>query len=194
MTPNKFWAAMAPALLLLGCSEPQTPQNEPQPDRGASPAAAPHAEMDAPSSDAGATANDSAPDLSPPTLIPEAERGEKGARNILLSFARAIELGAFDQAWSLLSPPDKNKWSKSEFAGLFADLSAITVAIPGGTVEGAAGSLYYTAPVTITGTDGNGRPLRIEGKAVLRRVNDVEGATAAQLRWHFETLTLDWTH
>ena len=39
-----------------------------------------------------------------------------------------------------------------------------------------------------------GRPVRIEGKAVLRRVNDVPGSTEAQRRWHFETLTLDWTH
>lgn len=134
------------------------------------------------------------PDLTPPVLTPEAEQGVKGARNVLLSFARAIELTQFDQAWALLSPADKEKWSRPEFAKMFADLGKITVAVPTGTMEGAAGSSYYTAPVTITANDKDGRPVRIEGEAVLRRVNDVPGATPAQLRWHFETLKLDWTH
>lgn len=135
-----------------------------------------------------------APDFSPPPLTAEAERGVTGARNVMLSFARAIEERAFGQAWAMLGPADKQRWSQEEFAGLFGDLSDITVAVPDGTTEGAAGSIYYTAPVAITGADREGRPIRMEGEAVLRRVNDVEGATPAQLRWHFETLTLDWTH
>ena len=138
--------------------------------------------------------NDGYPDLTPAKLTPEAEKGAKGARNVLLSFARAIELKEFDQAWAMLSPGDKQKWSKTAFAKMFADLGKITVAIPDGTIEGAAGSLYYTSPITITANDNNGRPVRIEGKSVLRRVNDVDGATPAQLRWHFDHLTLDWTH
>ena len=35
------------------------------------------------------------------------------------------------------------------FAAMFADLRQITVAVPTGTMEGAAGSSYYSAPVTI---------------------------------------------
>ena len=54
-----------------------------------------------------------------------------------------------------------------------------------GESEGAAGSLYYTAPVTVT--DGT-RVLK--GDVVLRRVNDVPGATEEQLRWHIESTTL----
>ena len=130
----------------------------------------------------------------PPTLTPEAERGIEGARNVLRTFARALERREFAQAWSLLSAADRQKWSREEFAALFADLPQVSVAIPDGTMEGAAGSSYYTAPVAITGNDREGRPVRIEGAAVLRRVNDVDGATPAQLRWHFERLTLDWTH
>ncbi|WP_197421820.1 MULTISPECIES: hypothetical protein, partial [unclassified Sphingomonas] len=129
-----------------------------------------------------------------PVLTPEAERGETGARDVLLDFARAIELRRFDQAWALLSPADRRKWSRSDFRSLFADLRKPIVAVPTGTLEGAAGSSYYTAPVTITGTDPSGRPVRIEGEAVLRRVNDIDGATAAQRRWHFQSLRLDWTH
>lgn len=81
-----------------------------------------------------------------------------------------------------------------DFAAMFADLHERSVAIQEGTIEGAAGSSYYTAPIAIAGSDKDGRPVRMEGEAVLRRVNDVDGANPAQLRWHFETLTLNWTH
>jgi hypothetical protein len=53
-----------------------------------------------------------------------------------------------------------------------------------GESEGAAGSIYYTAPVTII--DG---ARRLTGEVVLRRVNDVPGATPEQLRWHIESTT-----
>ncbi|MBW8753647.1 MAG: hypothetical protein JF595_05775 [Sphingomonadales bacterium] len=55
-----------------------------------------------------------------------------------------------------------------------------------GDEEGAAGSLYYEAPVTLR--FGTGLPER--GRLVLRRVNDVDGATAEQLRWHIERSTI----
>lgn len=129
-----------------------------------------------------------------PKLTQEAERGVKGARNVLLTFASAIEQKRYGKAWAMLSQADKQKWSRSKFNAMFADLGKTTVAIPIGTTDGAAGSLYYTAPVVIAGYDKEGRPVRIEGEAVLRRVNDVDGATSAQLRWHFETLTLSWAH
>ncbi|MBB5985383.1 hypothetical protein HNP60_001357 [Sphingobium sp. B1D3A] len=145
---------------------------------------------------AGATnhADNGAPDLRPPLLTPEAERGVKGARNVLLSFARAIELGDYGQAWAMLGPADREKWTKAAFAGMFSDLDDIAVAMPDGSMEGAAGSSYYSAPISVTGRDAEGRPVRIEGEAVLRRVNDIEGASPEQLRWHFETVTLSATH
>ncbi|MCW2382250.1 MULTISPECIES: hypothetical protein [unclassified Sphingobium] len=189
---------LIPTFSLAACGGAPTGENQTiDPSNAASPAAI-NAEgpTEPPAADeAGAASNRAAaPDFTPPMLTPEAERTVKGARNVLISFARAIEQRAFDQAWALLAPADKEKWSKSAFAALFADLSNIMVAMPDGTMEGAAGSSYYTAPVTITGKDRDGRPVRMEGEAVLRRVNDVDGATPAQLRWHFQSLTLDWTH
>ena len=138
--------------------------------------------------------NDGYPDLTPALLTPEAERSAKGATNVLLSFARAIELQEFDQAWAMLSVADRVKWPKDEWEKMYSGLTGITVAVPAGTIEGAAGSSYYTTPVTITANDPGGRPVRYEGEAVLRRVNDVPGASPQQLRWHFERVTLVWTH
>lgn len=125
---------------------------------------------------------------------PDADRGETGARAVLLDFARAIELGRFDQAYAMLGEADRKRWSRADFAGFFTGLEKITVAVPGGTMEGAAGSSYYMVPATITATDTAGVPVRYQGEIVLRRVNDVPGATPEQLRWHIEHVELDRTH
>ncbi|MGC6330474.1 hypothetical protein ACNI3R_13445 [Rhizorhabdus sp. FW153] len=63
-----------------------------------------------------------------------------------------------------------------------------------GRTEGAAGSSWYTLPIIVSGHDRDGRSIRYEGGAVPRRVNTVDGASAAQRRWYFERLTLDRTH
>ena len=192
-------ASLLPTLILLACERTPVPENQE--------ASAPRAQqannrMDNPAASAplmNVPVNTSANNgdvlnPNPPFLTPQAERGVEGARNFLLSFAQAIEQQNYDKAWSLLSPGDQQQWSKKRFAANFAGLQEISVAIPTGTTDGGAGSIYYTAPITITGTDKDGRPVRFKGEAVLRRVNDVDGATPAQLRWHFGTLTLDWTH
>lgn len=51
-----------------------------------------------------------------------------------------------------------------------------------GRQEGAAGSLYYEAPVTLRFGDAPPET----GTLTLRRVNDVDGASPEQLRWHIE--------
>jgi hypothetical protein len=209
MTCLKTLPALALALALAAC------QQQPAADNGAVPAgntatagndtlataplpattpgSADEAPLPAPAPSV--TGNEAAaPTPATPPLTDRAERSETGARAVLLDFARAIELKRFGQAYDLLSPGDKQRWSRADFAAIFKDLGKLTVAVPTGTMEGAAGSSYYTAPITITSADKDGRPVRIEGETVLRRVNDVPGATPAQLRWHFDKVTLDWTH
>jgi len=202
MDKNTAIAALLPALFLYACdratetSEPvvRAPmsaapvQETTSPSNAPEPASPPAGYVD------GSGINEGYPDLTPTPLAPEVERTEKGATNVLMSFARALELKEFDQALALLSDADKRKWPKAAFTKLFADLGKITVAFAGGSMEGAAGSSFYTAPLTITAADKDGRPVRLEGEAVLRRVNDVDGATPAQLHWHFESVDLDWTH
>lgn len=61
----------------------------------------------------------------------------------------------------------------------FADPGAVTLDIGEVAEEGAAGSLYCTAQVVL-----REKGLAQPGTLILRRVNDVAGATAAQLRWH----------
>lgn len=106
---------------------------------------------------------------------------------VLNAWARAIAL----RDWALVRAywgdhGARSGLSETEFAARWHRLKNPTVALSQGDQEGAAGSLYYTAPVTIT--DG-GRTLR--GEIVLRRVNDVDGASAEQLRWHIESLSIE---
>ena len=50
--------------------------------------------------------------------------------------------------------------------------------------------MFVTVPVTVIATLNNGTRQRFRGSYVLRRVNNVDGATAAQLRWHIESARL----
>jgi len=59
-----------------------------------------------------------------------------------------------------------------------------------GDSEGAAGSIYVTEPVTFYGKKNGGGTYRRPAVVTLRRVNDVDGSTAAQRRWHIERI--DW--
>ncbi|TCM17166.1 hypothetical protein EDF56_106282 [Novosphingobium sp. PhB165] len=91
---------------------------------------------------------------------------------------RAGDWASAARAWSLDAQMTPEKLAK-EFGG---DASP-KIAVGKGDVEGAAGSLYYEAPLVIDFADG--RPSR-RGTIVLRRVNDVPGASEEQLNWRIE--------
>tara|TARA_B100000678_G_scaffold251821_1_gene227446 strand:+ start:1184 stop:1783 length:600 start_codon:yes stop_codon:yes gene_type:complete len=140
-----------------------------------------------PSADASVVdTGDGNPDVTPAPLDPAAEKGEKGARNVLLAFIRAIELGEYGQAHDLMRDNARANTSAKELARRFEGFGTVTVAAPSGMMEGAAGTLYYTAPVTVTGSNGQ----RVEGEIVLSRVNDVPGATPEQLQWRVRQFDL----
>lgn len=202
MDRKAIFAGLLPALMLYACDraveapEPEATATQAvsKPEASAAPDGAPALSEPPAGYTDGQGINEGYPDLTPIPVTPEKERTETGARNVLIGFARAIELREYDQAWAMLGPAAKAEWSKARFNGLFEGLEKITVAVPTGTMEGAAGSSYYTSQATITATDKDGRPIRIEGPIVLRRVNDVPGATPDQLRWHIESADLTWTH
>ena len=64
----------------------------------------------------------------------------------------------------------------------------LQVGKPGDT-EGAAGSIYVSVPVVLYGRLKSGGFSR-SGTATLRRVNDVDGSTEAQRRWHISQIEL----
>ena len=124
----------------------------------------------------------------PPALTPEAARDETGATSILLSLGKAIERKDFACASHLAGP---GAIAEPSLVAQLRTLDAITFAFESGLIEGAAGSLYYQVPITITGTRADGSPYRWLGSTTLRRVNDVPGAASASLAWHFDGTALD---
>jgi len=87
----------------------------------------------------------------------------------------------------LLGP---NAPSRSSFNRQFGQYSEAKVSVgEPGDQEGAAGSIYLSVPVTVSGVS-DGKQLSRSGTVILRRVNDVPGSTEAQRSWHIERI--DW--
>ena len=85
-----------------------------------------------------------------------------------------------------------SKQTYEEFAGGFAQTAhtRVTVTSPV-SIEGAAGSSFAEVRVHVDATTTAGELQRFRGAYVVRRVNDVPGATPAQLRWHLDAARLE---
>ncbi len=90
---------------------------------------------------------------------------------------RAGDWASAAKAWGLDAQMTTDKL-QGEFGG-----ARPRIAVGKGDMEGAAGSLYYEAPIVVD--FGDGRPSK-RGTIVLRRVNDVPGASDEQLNWRIE--------
>jgi hypothetical protein len=77
---------------------------------------------------------------------------------------------------------------EARLKALFAGYKQATIALAGIQQEGAAGSLYCTVSGKLTDAGDPAKPAQ-DGEIVLRRVNDVPGATPAQLRWTIRSST-----
>lgn len=124
-------------------------------------------------------------------LTPDAARGEAGARHVLLEWARALENRQWNRAWCQFG--DNGGASGQifeEFARDWAARGSIDVYVPTGKMKAAAGSSYYTAPAKVTVRGGDGALRVLMGDVILRRVNDVPGASAEELRWHVASARL----
>lgn len=80
--------------------------------------------------------------------------------------------------------------SYADFARGFANTVSVKVSAREQPVEGAAGSLFATVPVTVDAVLADGRRQRFTGTYVVRRVADVDGSTAEQRRWHLQSAAL----
>ena len=118
--------------------------------------------------------------------IAAADKGEQGAKTVLADWASSLESRDFARARSLWGEAA----TSDEAIARFAEYRRIVVSFGEGRIEGAAGSLYYEAPVNFTGILANGTPIRRAGTIVLRRVNDVPGASPEQLRWRIYRTSL----
>lgn len=82
-------------------------------------------------------------------------------------------------------------YSLAQVRAGYADTAHVKVTpIPPFTADGAAGSSYCEVRVRVDAVLKNGRRQHFAGRFTLRRVNDVDGSTAAQRRWHIVAATL----
>ena len=114
-------------------------------------------------------------DRTPLDERPFTPESAQGAANVLQSYYALVESGRAAEAAKLRT--DGREEDLKRFASLHAQIGAP------GRVEGAAGSLFVEVPVVLYGRYATGAEYHASGKATLRRVNDVPGATAEQLKW-----------
>lgn len=104
-------------------------------------------------------------------------------------YAAVLQAHNFGEAYKLLDPSmgvTKQQFEKrlSGYKTIKADVGNI------GPVEGAAGSLYDTVQLTLTGEKTDGTPYKVTVPVTLRRVNDVPGSTPEQRQWHIYKMDL----
>ena len=169
-----------PLVALASCG----PQHQPeQPTRNTNSPVLP-APSAPPAVQNSAEAAPATPTAKAPTVDP---KSTEAAEELVRSFARLLNSGKFNEAYMLLgagAPP------RSQFDRQFSRYSNPDVTLGrAGDQEGAAGSIYVSVPLTVSGNAAGKRTSR-SATAILRRVNDVPGSTEAQRHWHIERI--DW--
>lgn len=108
----------------------------------------------------------------------------QGAANIVQTYFALVEEKKYPDALALRADPQADLMSPDQFAqklGAYREYHA-QVGGPGG-IQGAAGSSYVEVPVQVYGRDANGEEFHRRGSLVLKRSNNIPGATAEQLKW-----------
>lgn len=117
-----------------------------------------------------------------------APKSAEAAAAVVRRYYAAVNARDFDTAWRQWGSDGRPGQTFAAFAAGFAHTRTTKVVIgalqPG---DAGAGSIYQPVPVTVESTLDDGSRQRFRGTYVVRRVNDVDGATADQLRWHLDS-------
>jgi hypothetical protein len=166
-------AALLALLALAGCGSPEQP-TAPQPSETATSSAA------------------SPAPIAPPTLTPLPQPTQdlsvlesRDCRTVTQAYADALARGDFAFAARVWNDPVIDD---ARLKALFAGYKQPTIEISGVGQEGAAGSLYCTVSGTLTDAGAPSKAAQ-KGEIVLKRVNDVPGATPEQRRWTIRSST-----
>ena len=171
------------ALVLAGCSKPAPEQADTQAIASSAAQAAAAASSEVP---AEASASASPAPVKTAAPAPEAPSTSRDPGKVVLAWAKAMTLKQWGSAYRYWGDEGaRSGLTLLQFSEKWGKLANPEFELHPGTSEGAAGSLYYTAPIVLI--DGK---RHTRGEIVMRRVNDVDGASAEQLRWHIESLTV----
>lgn len=126
------------------------------------------------------------PDARTPFGKPESTvdpRNSEAAADLVRGFVDALNAREFGDAWMLLGPGAPPKAGFERQYSRYANLKVRADTLE--PQEGAAGSVYVSVPIEISGAI-DGREEHRSAKVVLRRLNDIPGLTEAQRHWHIE--------
>ena len=182
------------ALLLAACSQ----QNEQPADNSSQPVAPAESNDAAPATAPVQTpppaipGNSQSPPAAPapnPPPTPENEKSPQAAAALLERYFAAVATRRYADAYAMWGNGGKaTGMTLRQFADSFAKYRDYDGHFgKPGAIEGAAGSAYIEFPVQVTGVLAKGGGFVLEGPMTLRRVNDVDGSTAEQRRWHIES-------
>ncbi len=127
-----------------------------------------------------------------PVLAQEAGKAQGWeVRGALEQYYADISAANYESAYALWGTKgEASGQTLDQFAEGFAQTREVAVFTGPTMVEGAAGSLYAEVPVRIESELEDGTQQRFAGTYTMRRVNDVQGASAAQLAWHIQSASI----
>ena len=130
-------------------------------------------------------------DRTPISEAPFTPQSAQGASNVVQTYFAHLGQKNYIAAWALWADGGRASGSATPDAfrqtfAKYAQYDALSGAP--GSIEGAAGSLFVTVPVVIYGRLTTGAEVHEKGEATLRRVNNVDGSTPEQRRWHIEKI------
>ena len=130
-----------------------------------------------------------APHMDPNVPPPPEEKSALGAARRLQAYCDAVATKRYGDAYAYWGDGGKRSGlTLAQFRDSFAKYAAYDCHLyTPGDMEGAAGSSYVTIPLKVTGALTKGGGFVLEGPITMRRVNDVDGSTAEQRRWHIES-------
>ncbi|MEM1131027.1 MAG: hypothetical protein AAGH83_10965 [Pseudomonadota bacterium] len=111
------------------------------------------------------------------------------ARAVVEQYYADLDAGDYAKAYALWGNDGVDSGQSFDaFKAGYAETAHVEVFTQAATdPEGAAGSLFITVPVRIEARLTSGDHQRFGGSYTLRRVDDVPGATEAQLHWHLSS-------
>ncbi|MEO7813916.1 MAG: hypothetical protein ABIR87_00525 [Sphingomicrobium sp.] len=132
------------------------------------------------------------PAPAPVPQTPDIEKSAVAAKTVIDAYFAALATKHYGQAYRMWGGNGQaSGLSETAFAASFGKYKIYDgTAYKPGTTEGAAGSIYIEFPVTVTGLLAKGGGFHLSGPMTLKRVNDVDGSTAEQRRWHIASSDL----
>lgn len=125
----------------------------------------------------------------PASPAADAPRGEAAADNparLIGAWLAHVDEGDFSAAQSLFP-----SGGAPDVFDAYAPMTLEAFEVGEAAIEGAAGSLYATVPLSATITqDMTDESVSLEGTITLRRANEDPGSTPDQRRWRFERAEL----